>query len=343
MHDDMIETIPERMCAVLLTGHGGFDRLEYREDVPVPRPGAGEVLIRVAAAGINNTDINTRIGWYSKNVNADSSSGGAGGLDAADAADASWTGAPLRFPRIQGADCCGHIVATGDGVPPVRIGERVIVPPLLRHYRGFRPFESDTFGSEVDGAFAPVHQGAGTRDLARGLRMERRRARLDSVRLVDRGEHAASGRPRCGARARHRCVRGGRKRRGPARQAARRAGHRAGGRGQGGRSARPRSGRGHRPRRRPAGRDRRQGPGPGGGPRRRATLAPAPRRAAHRRALRHRGRHRRPPRRARPAHPLSPRPHPHRLHLPGGGACSSASCPTSSATRSAPWWRRPTR
>ena len=154
MHDDMIETIPERMCAVLLTGHGGFDRLEYREDVPVPRPGAGEVLIRVAAAGINNTDINTRIGWYSKNVNADSSSGGAGGLDDADAADASWTGAPLRFPRIQGADCCGHIVATGDDVPPVRIGERVIVPPLLRHYRGFRPFESDTFGSEIDGAFA---------------------------------------------------------------------------------------------------------------------------------------------------------------------------------------------
>jgi hypothetical protein len=29
-----METIPEIMAAVLLTGHGGFDRLEYRTDVP---------------------------------------------------------------------------------------------------------------------------------------------------------------------------------------------------------------------------------------------------------------------------------------------------------------------
>jgi len=34
--------------------------------VPIPSPGDNEVLIRVAAAGVNNTDINTRIGWYSK-------------------------------------------------------------------------------------------------------------------------------------------------------------------------------------------------------------------------------------------------------------------------------------
>ena len=50
MRSNMNETIPKHMCAVLLTGHGGLDRLEYREDVPVPLPGAGEVLIRVAAA-----------------------------------------------------------------------------------------------------------------------------------------------------------------------------------------------------------------------------------------------------------------------------------------------------
>ena len=151
MTDGAADT-PERMCAVLLTGHGGFDRLEYRTDVPVPRPGAGEVLIRVAAAGVNNTDINTRIGWYAKAAQASGSASG----DAAsnDAAGASWTGSPLRFPRIQGADCCGHIVAVGEGVARSRIGERVIVAPLLRHYRGFRPFEADTLGSEIDGAFA---------------------------------------------------------------------------------------------------------------------------------------------------------------------------------------------
>ncbi len=38
--------------------------LEFREDVPDPSPAAGEVLIRVGAAGLNNTDIWTREGAY---------------------------------------------------------------------------------------------------------------------------------------------------------------------------------------------------------------------------------------------------------------------------------------
>ena len=63
--------VPQTMTAVLLTAHGGFDKLEYRTDVPVPQPNPGEVLIEVAAAGINNTDINTRIGWYSKTVTSE--------------------------------------------------------------------------------------------------------------------------------------------------------------------------------------------------------------------------------------------------------------------------------
>ena len=62
----MTDPIPTHMAAVLLTGYGGLDKLEYREDVPVPRPEPGEVLIQVRAAGINNTDINTRSGWRSK-------------------------------------------------------------------------------------------------------------------------------------------------------------------------------------------------------------------------------------------------------------------------------------
>ena len=56
------------MRAVLLTGHGGYDKLNFRDDVPLPIPGPNDVLIRVAAAGVNNTDINTRIGWYSKSA-----------------------------------------------------------------------------------------------------------------------------------------------------------------------------------------------------------------------------------------------------------------------------------
>src|SRR5690606_25598363 len=56
--------IPDTMAAVLLTGHGGPDRLEYRTDVPVPRPAAGEVLVEVAACGLNNTDIWVREGAY---------------------------------------------------------------------------------------------------------------------------------------------------------------------------------------------------------------------------------------------------------------------------------------
>lgn len=64
------------MHAVLLTRHGGYEALDYRTDVPVPVPAPGEVLIRVAAAGVNNTDINTRTAWYSKAVSEGSNAGG---------------------------------------------------------------------------------------------------------------------------------------------------------------------------------------------------------------------------------------------------------------------------
>ncbi|MEM7215024.1 MAG: alcohol dehydrogenase family protein [Pseudomonadota bacterium] len=146
--------IPKTMHAVLLTGHGGIEMLDYREEVPVPQAGPGEVLIEVAAAGINNTDINTRIGWYSKAVTEDTDSGGAEGFATIDDDDASWSGTPLAFPRIQGADVCGRIVATGDGVNAARIGERVIVRNMLRTYVDYRPYECWTIGSECDGGFA---------------------------------------------------------------------------------------------------------------------------------------------------------------------------------------------
>jgi len=150
----MNETLPPRMTAVYLTGHGGIEVLQYREDVPLPEAAADEVLIRVAAAGVNNTDINTRIGWYSKKVSDATSSGGAQGFDEVDVDDATWSGVPMAFPRIQGADCCGFIVAVGDEVDSIRLGERVIVRNMLRSYVDYRPFECWTLGSECDGAFA---------------------------------------------------------------------------------------------------------------------------------------------------------------------------------------------
>ena len=140
------------MKAVLLLGHGDLDQLAYREDVRVPRPGPGEVLIRVGAAAVNNTDINTRIGWYSKTVTEATDAG----LSAATASatDGAWTGTPLPFPRIQGTDACGRIVAVGPGVAATRIGERVLVDPVLRPRTGVSSGKAGYFASECDGAFA---------------------------------------------------------------------------------------------------------------------------------------------------------------------------------------------
>lgn len=148
------ETLPKTMAAVLLTGHGGLEKLEYRTDVAVPTPAEGEVLIEVAAAAINNTDINTRIGWYSKAVDSGTNVGGAEGFAQITDDDAAWSGEALTFPRIQGADAAGRIAAVGPGVPAERIGERVLVRNMLRTYVGYSPYECWTFGSECDGGFA---------------------------------------------------------------------------------------------------------------------------------------------------------------------------------------------
>ncbi|MEP1198086.1 hypothetical protein [Tateyamaria sp.] len=51
----------KEMMAVVTTGNGGYEKLVY-QSVPIPVPESGEVLLRVLAAGINNTEINTRLG-----------------------------------------------------------------------------------------------------------------------------------------------------------------------------------------------------------------------------------------------------------------------------------------
>lgn len=146
--------IPEVMAGMVLTGHGGPDRLEWREDLAVPRPRANEVLIRVGASSVNNTDINTRIGWYSKSVRGDTGSAAQGDRSDAVDADGAWSGAPLTFPRIQGADCCGEIVGVGEGVDAARIGERVLVRTMFAPRGSTEDLPLATFGSERDGGFA---------------------------------------------------------------------------------------------------------------------------------------------------------------------------------------------
>jgi len=138
------------MSAILTTGHGGFEVLEFRNNVKVPQPNSDEVLIKVLGAGINNTDINTRTAWYSKSVKGETNAKDSQGKDD----DGSWSGEPIDFPIIQGADCYGEIVAVGVDVDAERIGERVLVRTMQQHPVGSRPYECWTVGSECDGAFA---------------------------------------------------------------------------------------------------------------------------------------------------------------------------------------------
>ena len=118
------------MKAVVTTGNGGFDKLQYCE-VPLPELGAGEILIKVLAAGVNNTEINTRLGWYS---------GGGWHI-------------PTPFPFIQGTDCCGIVTQTFDSDDAGFVGKRVLVRPCMRP-NGFDSMLNIWMGSDFDGAFA---------------------------------------------------------------------------------------------------------------------------------------------------------------------------------------------
>ena len=135
-----MNNIPKVMRALQLTGHGGLDKLLLSNEVPVPTLGPHDVLIKVSAAGINNTDINTRIGWYSKSDG--------------DSEDAGWAGNALQLPRIQGADVCGQVVAIGEHVASKMLNARVIIEPCLVEANGEMLETPWYFGSECDGGFA---------------------------------------------------------------------------------------------------------------------------------------------------------------------------------------------
>ena len=137
----MTDSIPTTMKAVVLTGHGGLDKLEYR-DVPIPVPADDEVLIKIHACGMNNTDVWVREGAYGTDDDPD--------------AIASWRrGKPtLTFPRIQGTDSVGVIVAVGSSVDSARIGERVMVDFSIYNTETDSLADIDYIGHGRDGGYA---------------------------------------------------------------------------------------------------------------------------------------------------------------------------------------------
>lgn len=140
------------MMAVVTTGNGGYDKLNYCE-VPIPEPGADEVLLQVLAAGVNNTEINTRLGWYSSSATQSTASTAEDQTGAEDrSADGGWNEA-TPFPFIQGTDCCGRVVAFGSSGSSSLIGKRVLVRACMRP-NGFDSMDNIWMASDFDGAFA---------------------------------------------------------------------------------------------------------------------------------------------------------------------------------------------
>jgi NADPH:quinone reductase-like Zn-dependent oxidoreductase len=88
------------MKAIVLKSFGGIEQLELR-DVPDPEPGAGEVVVKIAATSVNPIDYKLRSGAARGRI-------------------------PLELPAILGRDVAGEVVALGSGVTTVRVGDRVL-------------------------------------------------------------------------------------------------------------------------------------------------------------------------------------------------------------------------
>lgn len=98
------------MKAVVIREHGGLEALRV-EEVPSPRPGDGEVLVRVRAVALNNMDIWAR-------------SGPPGGRPV-------YPWGRLMLPMITGGDVAGVVEETGAGVNGWASGDRVVICPIL--------------------------------------------------------------------------------------------------------------------------------------------------------------------------------------------------------------------
>jgi NADPH2:quinone reductase len=90
-------TLPVRMTAIAIRAPGGPEML-VPEERPVPAPGTGEILVKVAAAGVNRPDVMQRMGLYPP---------------------------PKGASDIPGLEIAGEVVAIGDGVSRWKAGDRV--------------------------------------------------------------------------------------------------------------------------------------------------------------------------------------------------------------------------
>jgi NADPH:quinone reductase-like Zn-dependent oxidoreductase len=90
--------------ALTISAHGGLEQIQYREDVPIPTPAAGEVRIRVRAVALNRLDL-----WT------------VGGLP----------GVTITPPWVLGADGMGVVDAVEGDVGDVGVGDRVVINPGL--------------------------------------------------------------------------------------------------------------------------------------------------------------------------------------------------------------------
>src|SRR5689334_22815488 len=93
----MPQTLPATMTAMAIPKPGGPEALAA-ETRPVPRPGRGEILIRVGAAGINRPDVLQRQGHYPP---------------------------PPGAPDLPGLEVAGEVAALGEGASRFRVGEKV--------------------------------------------------------------------------------------------------------------------------------------------------------------------------------------------------------------------------
>ncbi|WP_411955048.1 zinc-binding dehydrogenase [Alkalibacillus sp. S2W] len=126
------------MRAVQVTGYGGIEQLQtVTKDVPIPK--ANEVLVKIKACAINNTEIWMREGAYG----AGSASG--------------WRPEGVQFPRIPGSDIAGTIVDIGDAVDSSMNGKDVVLFPFTSSGDdGSEHIANDMsfIGSEYDGGYA---------------------------------------------------------------------------------------------------------------------------------------------------------------------------------------------